>query len=155
MSTAPPATSPVPANVLQVHDSFNIRLAIMLLKTSPDASKVLSSGSGSVVIWIVEPMMLASRKSDIPICHRRRRYGARRVAWSSLQSSSMCDLRWRVRPTDWTHVDSRPTTMPTATPAPGEMSPIARERECGLLCGARAVYTGSKVGFGLDGLGLR
>jgi hypothetical protein len=88
-------------------------VAMRALKTRPEACRVLSRGRGRVVIWIEEPMMLLSRKSSMPSCHRRRRYGARRGRCLSFSSSSMCDLRCKVRPTDWTHVDMRPTTTPS------------------------------------------
>ena len=79
MSRAPAQTSSVPPSDQRVNGSPRISVAQMELKTRPEACSVESTGSGSVVIWIVLPSRFETINIAMPSCQRRRRWGGRRV----------------------------------------------------------------------------
>ena len=110
--TAPVETSSVPPSDHVVKGSPRINVAHIELNTRPDACNVDSTGSGSVVIWIVLPTRFEKMNIAMPSCHRRRMCGGRRSSCGPFSSSNMCDFRCRVRPKLCTDVDTRPTKIP-------------------------------------------
>lgn len=64
----------------------------------------------------------------MPSSHRLRLYGGRWTWPRGFSSSSICDLRCMVRPTDCAADDNMPTTIPTAIVVPFAPSMDATEK---------------------------